>query len=254
MKELYLQLISKEAEKTFKMFSLSHLAPLLIFIVILFFMLKNRKWIKKCKNYIRGFLLLGVIMQQIMLYSYYVTNGNFDIKDGLPLYLCRIASILCIAVLISNNIKIFDVLYFIGLTGATLALISPDTSGYDFPHIMYIQFFMGHICIFLTVMYGIIVLEFRPTFNSFLKSFVFMIIYLLSAYIANLILDANYCYLKEKPPVGGLLDVLPPYPYYILITFSFIVVVFFIEYLLLKKKEPKRYRLLSADIWQQNEF
>jgi hypothetical integral membrane protein (TIGR02206 family) len=131
---------------------------------------------------------------------------------------------------INSSHELFDVVYFWGLGGASIALLNPDTSGFVFPHIMFVQFFVGHGCIFICIFFMIFVYEYTPNFNSLKNVFKWTLIYLILVTPLNYLVDGNYSYLKAKPMTGSPLDYLPPYPYYVPILICFMFLLFVLLY------------------------
>lgn len=160
-------------------------------------------------------VLLGIMVsQQIMLYSWYAMNNAFDPLDALPLYPCRISSLLCIWMLISWRRDVFNLLFFMGLTGAPLALLLPDTSQLGFPNVMFIQFFMGHAGILFTIAYLSKVHGYSPSKNDFFKACRLTLMYMFSLIPINMLLGSNYGYMASKPDMAQL-AFLPDFPFHI---------------------------------------
>lgn len=225
-------------EKASKLFSIPHIISLLIIILIILLIyifkdsLKKPKYEKKVSNIIG----ITLIFHQISIYSWYITNGRFNLKEALPLYLCRLSIILSIIVMFTKSRKIFDVLYFWGLGGATAALLFHDTSIYPFPHYIFIQFFVYHGGILISVFFMIFVHEYIPNLNSLKKTIKWTLIYFCITIPVNYLIDANYCYLRHKP-YSTPLDYLPNSPVYFV---PFIILgmclLFFLLYLPFKDK------------------
>ena len=159
-------------------------------------------------------LLTVLIIQQILLYSWYIFTGNFTIRESLPLYPCRISELLCIILLIKMNDKYFDLLFYWGFSGAIMALLNPDTSNLGFPNAMFIQFFLGHIGIILTILFLGIIYDYTPTKKSLLNSYKISMLYILIVIALNKVTGGNYAYLAVKPQ-NTFFDILPEYPYFI---------------------------------------
>jgi uncharacterized membrane protein YwaF len=70
------------------------------------------------------------------------------------------------------------------------------------------------------------------------NSFIGLNLFLLISFLVNLLLDANYFWIMDKPPMGSLLDYMGPWPWYIL-TAEFLALVHFglayVLFLLIKK-------------------
>ena len=61
-----------------------------------------------------------------------------------------------------------------------------------------------------------IVEGFRPTWKSLRRVFLGTNVYVLFVFLVNLGIGSNYLMLNGKPATPSLLDLLPPWPYYIL--------------------------------------
>ena len=160
-----------------------------------------------------------------------ILAGSFDISLHLPLHLCRFANILILFVMIKRNYFIFEILYFWGLSGMFQGMITPDIIE-DFPHFHYFRYFPGHHLLVVAVIYAVVVYRMKPTIKSVKKAFIGLNIFLVIAFISNIIIGSNYFWIMGKPPAGSLLDYMGPWPWYIL-TGEFVALAhFMVAYLL----------------------
>ena len=88
---------------------------------------------------------------------------------------------------------------------------------YAFPHLRYFQVFISHGLIIISALYMTLVEGFRPTWASVKRVAIYGNIYLVAVFVLNLLIGSNYLFVAHKPETASLLDVLPPWPYYILI-------------------------------------
>ena len=86
-------------------------------------------------------------------------------KLGLPLHLCDFSSASVILYFITKRKEFFLFAFFAGISGAGMALITPDVL-YAFPNIDYIRHMVGHSMILLGVSYAIIIDNQRPKFHD----------------------------------------------------------------------------------------
>tara|TARA_B110001454_G_scaffold176444_1_gene168561 strand:- start:76 stop:801 length:726 start_codon:yes stop_codon:yes gene_type:complete len=202
---------------SFELFGLSHWTAILIFIFLLIFLpfySKSHLSINQQKSLgnLLGFLIfinfpIWVLLEFI--------GGSFDVKLHLPLHLCRFANLLLPFVMLRRNEFLFQILFYWGLSGMFQAIITPDIVQ-DFPHFHYFRFFIGHHLMIVALMYIIIVYKMKPTIEGLKNSFFGLNLFLVIAFLANILLDANYFWIMEKPPTGSLLDYMGPWPWYIL--------------------------------------
>lgn len=214
-----------------KPFSLPHLFFLFSIFLIIMILYSYRNVLRKDKyKKILSFSIAGILIaHQISLYIWYVFNKRLTLKEALPLYPCRISIILSIIMLFNKSHKLFDLLYFWGIGGATIALIFHDTSLYPFPHYIFIQFFVSHGGILISVFFMIFIYEYSPNIKSLIRTFKCTFIYFSFTIPINYILDSNYCYLRYKPSSTPL-DILPNNP---ICFVPFIVIGFYLLFYLM---------------------
>lgn len=185
----------------FKLFGMMHISVLLFVLAIIVIMYIKRDKLKNIPQRPME-ILLGIIMitPRVLLYFWYGTYES-SLQEILPLYLCRI-TILCTAFTLftgKNNVRFIT--YFWGMFGSILALIFVDTSGYGFPHIMFISFFVGHGLLVISVFYMIFIREYLPSYDEFKKAKQWTIVYILVACGVNKLVGGNYNYLERNPSV-----------------------------------------------------
>lgn len=202
----------ENTNKAFPFFSELHIIPLLIVLAGSYAIITNVDSLKKEKNRRIFMISIGILMlsQQILLYTWYNMSSIGFLKDGLPLYLSRITSISIVIAFLTNKKSLNFIIFFIGSLGSVIALSIPDTSGYVFPHIMYIQFFTIHGCMFLATLFLFFVDNYRPDKNEFKKIIKFIIAYSIIISFINGFLGANYGYLEHPPASAKIFDLLPP--------------------------------------------
>ena len=170
-----------------------------------------------------------------------ILAGTFDVRIHLPIQLCRVANILIPFIMIYKSDRVYQIIYFWGMSGVFQGLITPDITN-DFPHFHFFRFWIGHNGMIIALVYASVVYGMRPKFESIKYAFIGLNIFLLLAVMANLILDANYFWICGKPPMQSLLDYLGPWPWYILAA-EFVAllhfVVAYIPFYILDRKEKE---------------
>ena len=66
------------------------------------------------------------------------------------------------------------------------------------------------------MIYSIVVMKFKPTLIGLRNAYIGINVFLVIAFIYNILFDANYFWIMSKPPAGSLLDYMGPWPWYIL--------------------------------------
>ena len=179
---------------------------------------------------------LGIILGFIVMSNYLVwvileiISGTFDFKLHLPFHLCRFANLAIPIVMSWKKERLFQELYFWGMSGMLQGAITPDVT-HGFPHFHYFRFFIGHNGMVLVLIYAIVVLGFRPSLKGLFDSFIALNLFLILAAVINLVLDSNYFWICAKPPTNSLLDYLGPWPWYILIAEFVALLHYFLAFL-----------------------
>ncbi len=215
---------------SFNLYSKSHMTSLVIIGAIILGMFLMREHIQKNRRKVGLGIGIMLIIQQFLMYSWYITSGNFTWQESLPLYLCRVTTILCIIMILRESYAFFEVAYFWGMSGSVMALITPDP-GFEFPHVMFVQFFMGHGGMLISILFMMCFYKFEPKLSSLKKTINWTIVYFVGVEMVNYAIGANYSYLRSKPLSKSPLDYLPPYPYYVPILAIIAVGIFSLWYI-----------------------
>ena len=185
---------------------------------------------EKYQHRIGCFIGLIVVSNYFIWLTLEIIAGTFDIKIHLPFQLCRVANILIPLIMISKSDRVYQIVYFWGMSGVFQGLITPDIIN-DFPHFHFFRFWVGHNGMIIALVYATVVYGMRPKISSIKKSFVALNLFLLVSVIMNLILDANYFWICGKPPMPSLLDYLGPWPWYIMAAEFVALLHFLVAYL-----------------------
>ncbi len=146
-----------------------------------------------------------------------------------PLNLCQLTNIALGVMLITRGYRWFEIAYFWAIGGGTMAVLTPDLA-FGFPDPQYLMHTTTHTLIYIGIFYGLMVLNFRPTWHSVKISFgtalgLMVIIFPLNYLLGN---GANYLYLRYRPQAGSLLDFLPQPPWHV----PYVIVIAMVIYLL----------------------
>ncbi|MBS4196084.1 YwaF family protein [Lederbergia citri] len=228
--------MAEKNEPVFIMFSAEHFAAIIVLFLSLFllFMFKKKFKIhsKKLVLFERLFALSLLIME-LLYHAWLIRIGRWNLIDSLPLELCSISLIMAIFLLWTANKHIYDFVFYAGIGGALQAMATPVLD-LSFPHFRYFHFFYTHIGIIITALYFTWVKGYIPTFKGIIKTLVMLNILLPIVFAVNYIFQGNYMFLKAKPVNESLLDILGPYPWYILSLEVVAIVIFVVLWLLFR--------------------
>ncbi|WP_404324073.1 TIGR02206 family membrane protein [Cytobacillus firmus] len=199
----------------FSTFTLSHIAMIALFAGVAVFLYKFRKTIKRYDRKLRMTMFLLLFVLELLYHFWLYLGGYWEISFTLPLQLCSISLLLCLVLLATESKAVFQIVYYIGVTGALMAILTPELF-LGFPHFRFFQFFITHNLIIWTCLYFVFVRQFRPTGRGLIESFIFLNLCAAAAFFANKLTGGNYMFLARKPQNNSLLDYFGPYPYYII--------------------------------------
>ena len=221
--------------RLFIMFSNPHMWAMACtaIVIILLYLLRNklRAWPERTRRVLRMSLAFFMIGCEVLLQLWYVYGGVWSVRTSLPLELCSLSLLLSAVLLLTRSRLLFSGVFFAGIAGALMAIVTPNL-GYTVPHFRFIQFFTAHACIILALLYVTWVEQLRPSWRSVVGSMVFVNVAALIAYGTDVLVEANYMFLRHKPETASVLDLLGPYPLYILGEEVLAAVLFSLMYLL----------------------
>ncbi len=200
----------------FVMFGPAHIITLLVILgaIVFFFLWKDPS--ERAKTAIRFGFSIAIILNEIALHVYRIWADQWSIQTMLPFHVCAVMVWLTPVLLIKKNHTVFEFYFFLGLAGATQALLTPDVGIYGFPHFRYFSAFISHGLIVLSAVYMAVVEKFRPTWRSIVKVAVWANVYMVIIFFVNQAIGANYMFVAHVPDDPSLIDFLGPWPWYIL--------------------------------------
>lgn len=199
-------------------FGFPHVSTLLVlafFGFILIFISKKCLDEKKRKGV--G-IFLGILMIIIELgdLSYRLLFIGQSVSDNLPFHLCGPIYYMVAVMLITRNRTLYDLTYFLGIAGASNSLLTPGEI-FPFPHFLNLTFFFTHGMIIIGILWMTISLKgYRPTWKAYFKTFIFLNVLGVIVIPVNLLFNTNYLFICYKPPGGTIMDLLGPWPVYLI--------------------------------------
>ena len=201
----------------FELFGPTHMLGLLVVAAAcLVITLLRRQFSEPARSLTRWSLLAVIYLCESSWHVWKLAIGEWTIQGMLPLWLCSLTSWSMPLLLVSRSYRYYEWVYFIGLIGASQALLTPDLMIYGFPHFRFIEYFTVHGTIIIAVVYMTVVEGFRPNWRSLPRVFLVTNLYWLFCGIVNSQIGSNYLYTHGKLPTPSLLDYLGPWPWYLL--------------------------------------
>ncbi|HEU4940530.1 MAG TPA: TIGR02206 family membrane protein [Candidatus Eisenbacteria bacterium] len=140
---------------------------------------------------------------------------GLDWIDILPLHFCDFAVLVAIVALATKRQAVSELLYFWGLSGTVIAMLMPDVDR-GFPDTRCASFFALHGVVAISaavVAFGVGV---RPKPGANWRVFWFTNAYAAMIAVIDWTAGENFLYLRAKPSQPSILDVMGPWPWYVL--------------------------------------
>jgi len=171
-----------------------------------------------------------LLLDSALFYGYMALHGQLTFPNHLPLELCDASLCLVIIALFTLNKTVFDLAYYGALAGASMALLTPNLWE-PFPSFTTVQFFVAHGLIVAATLYLLWSKQARPRPGSVARAMLGLNLFAALVGTFDFIFKTNYMYLRSKPPNASLLDLLGPWPWYILAAEAVAWLVFLLLYL-----------------------
>ncbi len=216
----------------FKLFGPFHLLWLALVLGIVLFLLYGWKNPSETAKRRARYTLIALLV--IAESSWHIWNlywGHWTVQTMLPLHACSVMIIISIIMLLTRNYSLYEVVYFMGIGGAMQAVLTPEADIYGFPHFRMFQTLIVHSTLMLSGIYMTAIEGFRPTWRSLWKVMAYINVYAVVVFGINSLLGSNYLYVMHKPPTASLLDVMGPWPWYLLALEGMALVIFTLLYL-----------------------
>jgi hypothetical integral membrane protein (TIGR02206 family) len=164
---------------------------------------------------VRLALAAGIALDAAAWYAVAASRGDIDPPHGLPLDLCDVVLFVMVVALAAPRPWALDAAYYLGLGGSGMALLTPDV-GEGASAGAVVQFFVAHGAVVGSILFLVLAGVLRPRPGSWWRVFLAVNAYAAAVLAFDLAFGTNYMYLREKPASGTLLDLLGPWPWYVL--------------------------------------
>lgn len=230
----------------FVLFSSEHWAAIIVIVLLnLSFLLLRRRAKPETLRIWRYGMAAVLIVNELAWHLWNLSVGQWKVQTMLPLHVCSVLVFLSAYMLVKRSYLIYEFAYFMGIAGALQAVLTPDLGIYGFPHFRYFQTFISHGLIITAAVYMTVVEGFRPTWKSFGRVLIWSNVYMVVVGVINWLIGSNYMYVAHKPETASLIDMLGPWPWYILaleaigfVMFLFLYLPFAIRDILARRTQP----------------
>lgn len=200
-----------------------HLVRLgLVLFLFVVYKFRTKTWL------LRGLLVSSVILQGI-LYFWYTLDHDLWLREGLPLYHCRIASICLPISFLFKKDRSMAFFADMALVGTLVAFAVPDPSKFAWPHVTNMTYILNH---YVLMACGMLVTVNFPKSLTFKEIFLACLAINSMIFAVDLGLSANYGYLTKVPI--AFFDFVPVPLVFIIMTILIALALYLVE--ILKKK------------------
>jgi hypothetical integral membrane protein (TIGR02206 family) len=201
----------------FELFGPAHLASLAVIVAAcLLIALLRRSFTPTARSTIRWGLLAVIYFSELSWHLWKLATADWTIQVMLPLWLCSLTVWTMPLLLVRRSQTYYQWVYYMGLIGASQALLTPDLMNYGFPHFRFIEFMTVHGAIIIAVIYMTVVEKFRPVWSALPRVLLVTNLYWAFCGLVNNLIGSNYLYTQGKLSTPSLLDLLGPWPWYLL--------------------------------------
>ncbi len=170
-------------------------------------------------------LAIVILANEAAWWIWLADHNTWSASYALPFQLCDVAAIVSAAALWFRHPLLVELTYFWGLAGTANGLFTPDVSDH-FPSFGFMQYFIAHGAIVAAALLLVIGLRIAPRPGAVLRVFALTFGLLVLDAGINLVTGGNYMYLRYAPGAHSLLDVIGPWPWYIVAAAALALVVF----------------------------
>ena len=157
-------------------------------------------------------LLAGTVVTWTVVKA---TGEGLDLERDLPLDVCNLAALLSPIAAAHPQLWLHEIFYFLVMAGTLQANLTPDLR-VDFPHRDFVKYWIVHGGLVVFVVHATVALELHPRPAGIASAFLAALAYMALVFPLNRALGANYAYLVEKPAQPTVLDLMGPWPWYVL--------------------------------------
>ena len=182
--------------------------------------------------------LIGVIMiiDFITENGGYIMSGTWDVQYNLPIQLCGISSLICCVLpFIKKKDKLFQFVYYTGVIGGIMAILTPQMNYFDGSLRYYLNYYVSHSLIIALPVFMFLHLDLKLPKFSWFKIWIHLNILMAIIMPINFLLGSNYMYVNAPPEVSNPL-VIGEWPYYLLIWEPLVMIIAYLIYAVSKRK------------------
>jgi hypothetical integral membrane protein (TIGR02206 family) len=192
----------------------------------------------------RGFAVVSLAV--ILAWQVYLLTPDVrSAGSSWPLGLSDLADYTAVFALWTRGLKTSAFTYYVGLTFTMFAVVTPALTE-PFPTVRWWAFWIRHIDVVWAAVYLVWGLGIRPTWRLYRTTVAAVLVWAVVTYTFNRVMGTNYGYLVDKPSTASPLDLLGPWPWYVLGAMSVILLAWAVVFTLPWERARARAAAASA--------
>lgn len=186
-----------------------------IAVAILVICLSARRWASSSRLlFWSRTLAVIVVAAEVSWWGSALVQGIWVPRYNLPLHLCEAGAFVLAAALWTRRQVLVEISYFWGIGGTLPGLFTPVLPAH-FPRFDYWQYYFEHGCIVLGAFWLVLVLRLAPGRGAVLRVSTITLLYACFVAVADYFTGGNYLFLRQLPPTHSPLDLMGPWPWYL---------------------------------------
>lgn len=199
------------SEPPFVAYGPSHLVVIAILGLGVVAFLGYGRWARR--RFDRGFAIAIVAVALPMQFLQF-TPAEWNLQTSLPLQLCDWAWLVAALALWTRSRLAATITYLWGLTLTTQAVMTPALTT-AFPGLRWWMFWAMHLLIVWAAVHVIWGMKLHPTWRTYAQTVGITLAWAVATFAFNVVVGTNYGYLNGKPTNRSALDLLGPWPVYV---------------------------------------
>ena len=188
----------------FKLYGTTHLLWLLFFVLLCTTsLIVYKKLNAKNRNIMRICIAATVFVLETAKNCVAFAVGDFHIGH-LPFHLCGINVLLITFSIFKRSKTVENFLYYIGIPGAMLALLTPDWTNMPCLNYFHIHSFVIHMFLVLYPFVLVASGDLKPELKAMPKCILLLIGFAIPALILNIMFETNFMFLMDTAGIGFL--------------------------------------------------
>lgn len=197
----------------FRLGSVEHLAILAVVLTLPAGLAAVARGHRRRSGVISGVLASLLAGNELVWWLFRYRTEGLHVAN-LPLQVCDLTVWLGVSAAIWRRQVWFELLYFAGLAGGGMALLTPDLWA-PWPSYPSVYYFLSHGLVVVVALFLVWGVGMRLTHWAVGRFLLILNGYALGIAAFNIAFQTNYLYLCHKPEAPTLLDYLGPWPWYL---------------------------------------